>query len=75
MKKKLSECEIHGTTLFRCKRKCWRSGGKKDKSFADQYSEKCFKCIKEVLLPLNHSGVGQPGVPVEATDLVVADGS
>ncbi len=47
MKKKLLECDIHDLTLFRCKRRCWQSGGKKDKSYSDEYTEKCFKCIGE----------------------------
>jgi len=41
VKKKFLECEIHGLTLFRCKRKCWNSG---DKFYSD-YNEECFKCI------------------------------
>ena len=47
MKKKILECNIHGLTLFRCKRRCWKGGGKKDKNYSDEYTEKCFKCISE----------------------------
>ena len=47
MKKKMLECNIHGYTLFRCKRRYWARGSKKDKGFADEYTEKCFKCIEE----------------------------
>ena len=48
MKKRMLECSIHGLTLHRCKRRCWkRSSGKKDKTYADEYTEKCFKCILE----------------------------
>ena len=46
MKKKLLECDIHGPTLFRCKRKYWKKGGK-DQSYADEYTERCVKCISE----------------------------
>jgi len=46
MRKKILECDIHGTTLFKCKRRCWKSGGK-DKSYSDEYTERCFKCISE----------------------------
>lgn len=47
MKKKLFECDVHGLTLFRCKRKCWKRGGKKDELYSGEFSEKCFKCISE----------------------------
>ena len=47
MKKKLLECPRHGLTLHRCKRKCWAGSSKKDKSFADDYNEKCYKCMQE----------------------------
>lgn len=47
MKKRLLECKIHGPTLFRCKRRCWKGSSKKDKSYADEYTERCFKCISE----------------------------
>lgn len=47
MRKKLLECDIHGSALFKCKRRCWKSGGKKDISYANEYTEKCFKCISE----------------------------
>ncbi len=47
MKKKLLECPIHGLTLHRCKRRCWAGSSKKDKSFADEYTEKCYKCMQE----------------------------
>ena len=46
MKKKVIECELHGFTLFKCKRNCWKRGGK-EKAYADEYTEKCFKCIDE----------------------------
>ena len=46
MKKKLLVCDIHGLTLFRCKRRCWKKGGK-DQSYTDEYTEKCVKCINE----------------------------
>jgi hypothetical protein len=49
LKKKLLECSIHGLTLFRCKRKCWKGSSKKEKAYADEYTEKCFKCINEGL--------------------------
>ena len=44
MKKKMLECSIHGLTLYRCKRKYWKTA--KDK-IVDEYTEKCFKCINE----------------------------
>lgn len=47
MKKKLLECQIHGLVLFRCKRRCWARSSKKEKTYADEYTEKCFKCINE----------------------------
>jgi len=47
MKKKMLECDVHGLTLFKCKRRCWKGSSKKDKSHSDEYTEKCFKCIKE----------------------------
>ena len=47
MKKKILECDIHGPALFRCKRKCWKSGGKKETSHPSGYTEKCFKCINK----------------------------
>ncbi len=47
MRKKLLECSIHGLTLFRCKRRCWKRGGKKEKSYSDEYIEECFKCMSE----------------------------
>jgi len=46
MKKKFLVCNLHGLTLFRCKRRCWQRGGK-DKKWASEYSERCFKCINE----------------------------
>ena len=47
MKKKLLVCNVHGLTLFKCKRRCWKRGSKKEKGYADEYTEKCFKCINE----------------------------
>ena len=44
LKKKLLECDRHGLTLFRCKRKYWKIA--KDK-IINEYTEKCFKCISE----------------------------
>ena len=44
MKKKLLECEKHGSALFRCKRRSWHY--KKDEWVTD-YKEQCFKCIAE----------------------------
>lgn len=46
MRKKLLECAIHGLSLFRCKKRCWR-GGSKDKPYTCVYTETCFKCISE----------------------------
>jgi hypothetical protein len=46
MKKKFLECNIHGPTLFRCKRVAYQSKGK-DKNYDSSYTEKCFKCIQE----------------------------
>lgn len=45
VKKKFLICEIHGLTLFRCRRKCWK--GTPGKPYASRYDEKCFKCIGE----------------------------
>ncbi|MBI2668048.1 hypothetical protein HYX17_04760 [Candidatus Woesearchaeota archaeon] len=45
MKKRILECPIHGLTLFRCKRKCWK--GTPGKPYSTDYTEKCFKCINE----------------------------
>lgn len=46
IKKKLIECPRHGLTLHRCKRVCWKTrSSKKDKGYASEYTEKCFKCI------------------------------
>ena len=47
MKKKMLECPRHGLVLHRCKRKCWAGSSKKDKSFGDEYTEKCYKCMQE----------------------------
>ena len=46
MKKKLLECAVHGLSLFRCKKRCWK-GGSKDKPYSCVYSEDCFKCVWE----------------------------
>ena len=45
VKKRFLECDRHGLTLFRCKRRCWQRKSGKDKSFGDEYTERCFKCI------------------------------
>jgi hypothetical protein len=47
VKKRIMTCNIHGLTLFRCKRRCWQRKSGKDKSFGDEYTERCFKCISE----------------------------
>lgn len=47
MKKKIMECSIHGETLFRCKRRVWNKSTSKETKYADEYTEKCFKCINE----------------------------
>ncbi len=47
MKKKFLECDRHGLTLFKVKRICWKQGSKKDKNYADEYVEHCFKCLEE----------------------------
>jgi len=44
MKKKMLECQKHGLTLHRCKRRVWHTQVDKH---ADDYTEKCFKCISE----------------------------
>ncbi|MBI2651959.1 hypothetical protein HYX00_00715 [Candidatus Woesearchaeota archaeon] len=46
LKKKFLECVLHGLALFRCKRICWQRGGK-DKTWANEHTERCFKCINE----------------------------
>ncbi len=45
MRKKMLECEIHGVTLFRCKRRDWKNAP--GRPFTTEYTEKCFKCILE----------------------------
>ena len=49
MRKIEKNCQIHGLTLFRCKRKCRQKGktSKKDQTWSSEYSERCFKCISE----------------------------
>lgn len=49
VKKKMLECPVHGQTLFRCKRKCWK--GTPGKPHVSEYTEKCFKCIAEGRYP------------------------
>ncbi len=46
VKKKFLMCDIHGLTLFRCRRRCWQRRGK-DKIWYSEYTERCFKCVSE----------------------------